>query len=1034
MILVLAGDGHADTVAALETAFGSEGVTVVLPGAAVRTGRSPATRQAPARSSPPQPFARRRRLVDQTRSRARELADRPLFGPLRRVVEQAAVEAKQMAAPIAEGIRQEGGSILDGVLGLLDNDPAAAVVCLGTAGERLGWRVAQARPDRLVIAGGETSSTILKMIDEAGVRRRPSSAREVLNAIDVPVGTYPFPELRRAGRPRVVSLVSNSVDGDSRVQKVAMALADLGYESILVGRHPEDERDHYLLGQALVERIPIPLRSYAWEREAPPRTPSTALAFRAQGQVVSARRHARAQARRLSADRAAGRATQAQVHLDGARRWITGFRAVLHAKNRQRFFSLRGDVSIETAGQWRRPMVGEFDLWALADDLELGFGPYVESLHPDVIHAHDADMLSVAMTTAERLRDAGRPTRVVYDAHEYTPGTARFHSRQSQVLSAVEREFVPRCDAVFTVSDEIAQLLAAEHGLTRRPAVVLNAPTSPRGSHRRGVRPQVGLSSEIPLLVYVGGVAPQRGVDLAVAALPHIPEAHLAVVAPESARTARLEALATSLGVAKRFHRLDYVPPDQVVDFISSCDIGLIPFRPLPNSELGIPTKFREYLVAGLPIVASDQGLVGDAVRRTGIGEVFESGNVLDLAAAVNSVLEGISGYRAAISVDLVEENLWAKQAAVIERVYAGLATPGTPTGQIVPSDPAVLIGRTNTAGQASAWARSLRCHGVSATSMQVMAENAGFAFDADISVRLDDWQRFNYRLRAFVDLVPRHSHALIEYGIPMFDTSINPLGDVDSLARSGLQVALVFHGSDVRRPARHMAKEPWSPFSDPHNGPLVAKLHRRTSRLHAALAGFDGPMFVSTPDLLDDVAWAEWLPVVVDTDRFVPDARDLASRDRPVVLHVPSRGAMKGTGFIVPILQSLHGERVIEYRQIDGVPHSMMASLVRSADIVVDQLLLNGIGVAAAEAMASGRVVVAHLDDEIASRYPVRPPVVDATPDTLEQVLRGLAADGHRRAELGRLGREFALAVHDGRLSAKVLIKSLKLDVAASL
>ena len=1030
MIVILAAGRNLESAAAVEAAFPNEPV-ITFP---VGGGEGNPDGAAPGSIArvPASTESLRVRMSD----KARGLINRAEFGPLQRVLEQAAREAQGMAAtPLDRATSDAKTSDLDRLLALVDDDESAVVVCLDRPSRRLGWQCAQSRPDRLVLAGPDSALAILGMLEKAGLDRHPSSVRQALGAGEVSVRTYPFPELRRAGRPRVVSLVSNTVDGDSRVQKVAASLAELGYESILLGRHPLDDRDgdHYMLGGALVVRLPVPFASRGFEREAPPRTPLTAMAFRYQGEAVAAKRHARAQARRLSAEQASGDPAVLKVRVAESVRWITGLRASLHLKNRRRFFSLRGDPSIETSGRWNRPLLGEFALWAIADDFELAYGPYLESLRPDVIHAHDSDTLSIAMTAAGRLRAAGHDTRVVYDAHEYTPGTARYHSRQSQVLSAVERRFVPSCDAVVTVSNEIADLLLAEHNLQHRPAVVLNAPTRPRGDGYVGIRQRIGQPSDTPLLVYVGGVAPQRGVDLAVAALPDVPDAHLVVVAPDNGQTQKLLVQATALGVADRFHRLDYVPADEVVDFVASCDVGLIPFRPLPNSELGVPTKYREYLVARLPIVASDQGLVAREIRDTGVGELFPSGDARGLASAINKVLGRRDSYRSAITSELIADNVWPRQVDVIERVYADVsAPPQRQASGVALAIPSVLIGRTNAAGQASAWAGALRRAGVVAHSLHVL-ESDGRGGAADVTVRADDWQRANYRLKAFVDLVPQHTHVLVEHGVPLFGGSIKPLGDVDALLRSGLSVGLVFHGSDVRRPLRHARRERWSPFNDAENAPLTAELEERTARLHAALARFDGPILVSTPDLLDDVPWAEWLPFVVDTECFCPDERNLAQRQRPVVVHTPNPSAVAGTKFIAPVLRELDAEQLIEYRPLPDVPHSAMPNLLRSADIVVDQVLMNSLAVSAVEAMACGRVVVSHVDHRLADRYGAEHPVIDATPDTLEQSIRDLVADPERIADLGRRGREFAVTFHDGRMSARVLATALGLELRST-
>ena len=75
---------------------------------------------------------------------------------------------------------------------------------------------------------------------------------------------------------------------------------------------------------------------------------------------------------------------------------------------------------------------------------------------------------------------------------------------------------------------------------------------------------------------------------------------------------------------------------------------------------------------------------------------------------------------------------------------------------------------------------------------------------------------------------------------------------------------------------------------------------------------------------------------------------------------------------------------------------------------------------------MAAGCIVVGDVTDgvrdEVESHTGAPVPIVQATPTTLEQVLRDLADDGDfdaRREE----GVAFVRAVHDGRLAARALI-----------
>jgi hypothetical protein len=233
--------------------------------------------------------------------------------------------------------------------------------------------------------------------------------------------------------------------------------------------------------------------------------------------------------------------------------------------------------------------------------------------------------------------------------------------------------------------------------------------------------------------------------------------------------------------------------------------------------------------------------------------------------------------------------------------------------------------------------------------------------------------------------------------------------------------VALIFHGSEVRRPGPHAQRYPWSPFADPRHTAATERLVRATDTVHRLLAEFDGPVFVSTLDLLDDVPRATWLPVVVGRDAFRP-APPVLERPRPVFVHAPSSPMLKGSDVVDRVLRDLDSEGVLEYRRLDGVPSAFVGDFLREADVVVDQVVLGNPGVLAAEAMAAGRVVVAHLSDEVRARFPRPVPVVEATPGSLTEVAREICAARERYAETAAEGPAFAADLHSGRRSAQVL------------
>jgi glycosyltransferase involved in cell wall biosynthesis len=316
------------------------------------------------------------------------------------------------------------------------------------------------------------------------------------------------------------------------------------------------------------------------------------------------------------------------------------------------------------------------------DDFEIAYGPVIDGLEPDVVHAQDVFSIGVAARAAARARLAGRVVPLVYDAHEFVPGLARHAGRSPRYAAAIEsleREYIGEAALVLTVGPAVAQAIAAHYGLERPPTVVLNTPAMGAAA-RSGptIRDAVGLDDATPLLVYSGGLKRVRGVDVAISALGHLPGVHLAVVCIPDARTrlvAELRALAEEQDVADRVHFVDPVPSDDVVSFLRSADVGLQPMLGgIVNHELALPNKLFEYLHAGLPTVVTDLQELGRFVREHGLGETFSSGNPVDLAASAQKVLANPDPYRRASSDPVLRaEYSWDHQAQALTAAYDAL-------------------------------------------------------------------------------------------------------------------------------------------------------------------------------------------------------------------------------------------------------------------------------------------------------------------------------------------------------------------------
>lgn len=358
--------------------------------------------------------------------------------------------------------------------------------------------------------------------------------------------------------------------------------------------------------------------------------------------------------------------------------------------------------------------------------------------------------------------------------------------------------------------------------------------------------------------------------------------------------------------------------------------------------------------------------------------------------------------------------------------------------------DRRLAIGPANFAGQGWLWSRAVSEHaGVTAANIAVRTDASRIVFHADLPMTVSEWSRPASRAAIAADFLQPSTHVLVEAARPLVAVDAVDPGDhghiaesarrdVEALLDAGKQVALLFHGSEVRDPAAHASLDAWSPFGDPANDGLTGILAARVGSVRKALLrDLDVVRYVSTLDLVDYVPGAVWLPVVVDRASLAA-APDALQGPIPVVGHAPTSSVLKGSRWIDPVLEKLDSEGVIRYRRFRSLPPAAVPRMLRDVDVLVDQIVLGNPGVLAAQGMAAGRLVVSHLPESVRRRFPEPIPVVEANPSTLEEVMRAIASSPALYAETAAAGRRFARTFHDGRAAAQAFGPGF-LDLPAS-
>jgi glycosyltransferase involved in cell wall biosynthesis len=267
----------------------------------------------------------------------------------------------------------------------------------------------------------------------------------------------------------------------------------------------------------------------------------------------------------------------------------------------------------------------------------------------DLYHAcgHRTVGVALELAAAAKRTPAGsaRAGRVVYDVIDVQLDSQVYNDLPGLVRTihgVRERRWIRAVDAVVTVNQPIADHLARAWRLSEPPTVLLNCqprwtPPAVRPSH---LREATGIPPERTVVLFLGKLAQQKGLDQVAEAVLRLPDAAFVLMgfgtwadrSRERDRDPRF---------AGRHFTIPAVHPDAVPEWTASADVSIVavPSNSL-NQRLSTPNKFWESLTAGTPVVVGRElEVMREILAADDLGASADPGDPADLARALVSVV-----------------------------------------------------------------------------------------------------------------------------------------------------------------------------------------------------------------------------------------------------------------------------------------------------------------------------------------------------------------------------------------------------------
>jgi hypothetical protein len=255
----------------------------------------------------------------------------------------------------------------------------------------------------------------------------------------------------------------------------------------------------------------------------------------------------------------------------------------------------------------------------------------------DVYHFHDPELMLLGLL----LRGQGK--KVIWDAHEHYPNSIRdkfylpgpLRGLLSRSFDLFERAVVRFYDYVIYTTPFVGLRYAT---MKVRSGPVENYPAVERSTTFQRAPGQS--------IIYLGGMSRLRGlvelVEAFAVVAKKLPAWELILVGsyrPPSFED-ELRALARRHGIEARVKFVNWVPYEEKENLSAHAAMGVITYLPYANNTSCLPNKLFDYMLVGLPVIASDFPLYREVVEANECGLTVDPSKPEEIARAMDYLIE----------------------------------------------------------------------------------------------------------------------------------------------------------------------------------------------------------------------------------------------------------------------------------------------------------------------------------------------------------------------------------------------------------
>jgi glycosyltransferase involved in cell wall biosynthesis len=308
----------------------------------------------------------------------------------------------------------------------------------------------------------------------------------------------------------------------------------------------------------------------------------------------------------------------------------------------------------------------------------------IKTTEADIYHCHDHKIcLHAFLYVLKKLKKQKSKAKFVWDAHEYYHGMIidLYKYKLSYLffkpwMSFLDRQIMKYIDFVIT-ADEATQFYYCVLNPYVNTSVLLNVPSKKIFSFNPGEIRKNGTFT----LIHEGIMAFNRGLVEMVELMKKIKKENLPIKLkilgkiPSKERN-YLDSQIIDQQLQDYIFIAGTVPYEQVGKEIQSCHVGLVTLHPTLNCISAMANKFFNYMLYGLPVIASNFPEMARVIRESDCGVTFITENSSDLFQKVFELYSNKEYYNrlSANAFALANrKNNWEEEEKILQKIYSQL-------------------------------------------------------------------------------------------------------------------------------------------------------------------------------------------------------------------------------------------------------------------------------------------------------------------------------------------------------------------------